>query len=948
MRRQAGSTPLPGFLPLVWGRLRSRPLLFLLLIAAHALTIGFAASIPLFAASISQRALQQEIDLRAHVKGWPIFSVRLSAQPTAEFPMDAQQALLARDWLRDELRRAVGLPIIATYVELQSPMYRLAPAAGDDRFTSDYLAGVAVVAIPDVESRLQVREGAPFGQSQDPTRLAVWAEASLAERLALRAGDLYELGDLYSAFGQSIPVQIAGLWEAVDPHDPFWVRPPPEHFANALLTTPAQFEAIISPLLAERTRALTWYFVCDDRRLNLDDVQRYTRGLAQVAHAADQRLPGGRIDCDPREDLQRGYQRKIALSLILLAFSLPILVILIYFLASLAASEARDQEMEIAILASRGASSGQILLIAALEGLAVAGMALLPGLGMALGMAHLLGLARGFLDFAPGPPLPVSPAALDDLPIILAIAAGLAVRLGAALRASRVSVLARARGRARPPLLLTGARLLALASLILATAYAYRQLQARGALALASLSLLDPRQDPLIILAPTLFIFTAPLLAAEAFVWLLRPLDRLARWLPAVSYLACANLARAGGQYRAPAYRLALCLTLGVFYASVAHNADRRLIDLLRHEHGADLTFRVGGEAEEELAGWSDGLATATELTVVPNDDYVAIPGVLAATRLGDFEVTLRAEGRAQTGRLLAIERVAFPQVAYFGREYAGVSLGDLMNRLARAPEGVLLPAAFARALGIRVDDALPVTITLSREAKLPIRYQVVGFFDHFPTWDPREGPLLIGNLDYLELNAGGSLPYHMWLRLEEEADGATVMGAVRRLQANARAVKDLQQRLRAEEQRLERRGIFGMVSACFIAGVILSIADLLLYTTYLLRERALAHAILQALGLSRRSVLNMVVIEQAIAALYSLGAGVVCGVQAATLYAPFYPLGGSVSAWAPPFTPSLDWQRIEWMAIAVAGALLAAELVVLARMTRARLFEVLRMGEAP
>jgi len=214
MRRQAGGLSLPGFLPLVWGRLRSRPLLSLLLIAAHALTIGFAASIPLFAAAISQRALQQEIDLRAHVKGWPIFSVRLSAQPTAASPMGVQEALQARAWLADELRRAVGLPIVATYVELQSPMYRLAPVAGDNRFTSDYLAGLAVVAIPDVESRLRVREGAPFGQSQDPTRLAVWAEAALADRLALRAGDLYELGDLYEVLCQSICTLTWNDWKA--------------------------------------------------------------------------------------------------------------------------------------------------------------------------------------------------------------------------------------------------------------------------------------------------------------------------------------------------------------------------------------------------------------------------------------------------------------------------------------------------------------------------------------------------------------------------------------------------------------------------------------------------------------------------------------------------------------------------------------------------------------
>lgn len=213
---------MPGllaYLPLALKRLRSRPFLFSLFVATTALAIGFTASIPLLAGAISQRILQQEIDVRGHTRGWPLFAVRISARPTSQTPMGVVEAAATREWLAAQLRDALRLPIHTSYVELRSPRFRLAPPSGRTAagqgggagFTSQYLAGVQVVHVLDIAPHLRTVAGAPYDAITDGQQVYAWLEASFAERLTLDVGDRLELGDLYTAAGQGLPVVVAGL-----------------------------------------------------------------------------------------------------------------------------------------------------------------------------------------------------------------------------------------------------------------------------------------------------------------------------------------------------------------------------------------------------------------------------------------------------------------------------------------------------------------------------------------------------------------------------------------------------------------------------------------------------------------------------------------------------------------------------------------------------------------
>ncbi len=72
----------------------------------------------------------------------------------------------------------------------------------------------------------------------------------------------------------------------------------------------------------------------------------------------------------------------------------------------------------------------------------------------------------------------------------------------------------------------------------------------------------------------------------------------------------------------------------------------------------------------------------------LPISQHLTLPGVEAAARVGKYAGDLQAAGRDTSGRLVGIDRVDFPKVAFFRPDFASEPLVALMNRLASDPCG--------------------------------------------------------------------------------------------------------------------------------------------------------------------------------------------------------------------------------------------------------------------
>jgi putative ABC transport system permease protein len=329
----------------------------------------------------------------------------------------------------------------------------------------------------------------------------------------------------------------------------------------------------------------------------------------------------------------------------------------------------------------------------------------------------------------------------------------------------------------------------------------------------------------------------------------------------------------------------------------------------------------------------------------VPLSEYEGIPGVAKAARVAMYWASVPLAQRISNLRLLAIDRLDFPQVSYYRSDYSALPLGELMNRLGSRSDGILLPSYVATQLQLGVGNKLPIRVVVGKDTSAPIEMTIVGTFDYFPTMYRELASVVVANLDYLQTETGGGLPWDIWLRLKPGADTGQILKDVSRTGVTAYAPRDLGRRIQRDQDRLERVGIFGMLSVCFVASAVLASIGLVVYSLAAMMARGFRFAVWQALGMRRSEVIGVVLLEYSVMLLYALASGMAWGVLAAYLYGPYFRLTESVQVPVPPFVPLVDWQRAIWMALLVGVVLILIQGGVLLRVARARVFEVLRMG---
>ncbi len=921
-------------------RLCSRSFLNVLILLSMAITVAIMVAVPVFSEGVSRLILREELSVRTQAANRPPFSVRYYGLPKGRQPMSLEDGIYIHNWLGDVLRSEVGLPVDGTYAQYQSPPLRLRVPGKVYSVQESDLASVRVGIVHEIDQHITVTHGEAFGQVDDPSVVNVWVVRQTADRLALQIGETLDMAYFFRAGTEPITLRIAGFWEATDPSDTYWYWEPARLFQDVVLTTPEQYQAHIAPITPEGFGFAFWYYILDDSRMSLDDVPQYITALETIEREVGRRVPDGSMDYAPSAELLRAQARKTTLSDILLTFALPLMGILASFIASVSFVTARFQIRETAIVRSRGTSRSQLMMLTFLETLLVLVLATPIGVIGGLALARLMGYSFGFLQFTVREPLQINLIAANRQLVLLALGVGMLARLVPTWLASRFSIVTYERDRARTIGSGSIMRFLLLAFLGVATYYAYYQLAQGGPLGLMGMRTgTEASRDPLLLLAPTLFLFTASLITAELFLILIRPLALVARFLPSPStYFGWTSLVREGQQYRIPVFLLVLCLNLGIFYASLARSADIWLVDRLRYRVGADLSF------EHLSYGDAGGAGVWSAAWTLPASTYESVPGVERAVRFGRFSSSMPLTRDLPEVNLVLIDRLEFPSTVYWRPDFAPVPLGELMNRLGATPNGILIPTSLANQLPAGMEDEITVDVSIS-ETIYRFTFPIVGYFDYFPTMNPGNPLYMVGNMDYIQREIGGGFPHSIWMRLEPDADPRAVLNRIEATQVTPSRPQNLNALIAQDQQNLERIGIFGLLTVCFLTGVLLSGAELLIYSFANLTGRTTRFAMLRAIGMHSREIIGIVASEYLLVLTYGVVAGIALGVASSQLYVPYFPLTQNPVQQIPPFLPIVDWNSAGWMAVSVTVALVVIGGTILVRVVQQQLFQVLRMG---
>ncbi|HRJ42412.1 MAG TPA: ABC transporter permease, partial [Caldilineaceae bacterium] len=767
-------------------RLLAQRWLALALMAGLITAIALVMSIPLYADAVYYRILQDELgatNAGSTVKRPPfayMFRYLGSTYGTKEWeemgPLDAYMSGPAAD--------SLGLPHKQTVRYFKTDNLRLFPTEGvaySD--ATDPLAWVNLGFISDIEKHITVLEGRlpevnPGKEINAPTEVRM--SRALADTLGTQVGEEYVTFRRIRTEEQTrtvqIPVNVVGIWEATDPTEEYWFYNL-NTLEDILIVPEATYINRIAPDYPNDVNLALWYLVMDGDGVTAGDVGRILARSRQVEQRAATLMSNTQLSISPLEALRKYQRSSGTLTLFLYAFSIPIIGLLLAFISLVVGLAVGRQRNEIAVLRSRGASAGQVLGISGVEALFLGVFALGVGIPASFQVADLIGSTRSFLNFTIDANLRLTLSQSVMRFGFGALAVALVAQVVPTFNAARHTIVTYKMEQARTLIPPWWQRAYLDVMLLIPAGYGIYLLQQQGGIALpGQVSGNSLFENPLLFLVPALGIFALTLVALRFLPLVMSALAWLAARTSSVGLLlATRHLSRNRGLYTAPLILLVLTLSLSAFTTSLAQTLDDHLFDRVYYKVGADARLIELGSAPPEGGGEGGPPAAsaapdAVVWTFVPVTEHYKAPDIKGATRFAKFDVRVQLQGKWQEAGFYGIDRLDFPNVAYWRRDFAPASLGALMNSLAIANEGILMPQDFMRANTIRVGDSVQVNVTrYGMRAEMIMK--VVGEFDYWPGWYPDDGPLVVGNLDYIFEQLGGQFPYDVLIKIDQGVD---------------------------------------------------------------------------------------------------------------------------------------------------------------------------------
>ena len=787
-----------------------------------------------------------------------------------------------------------------------------------------------------------------------------------AGKLGLHTGELY---DAFIARGSGISkkvitqrIRIAGIWKPNDPADIYWFYSS-TGFDTTMFVPEKTFTGAVLPLLDNDVNHAVWYWVMDGSKVQSTDVPSMLGRIASTRQKAINLLAGLRLDLSPEEILQE-YQRSAqSLTIYLYAFSLPLLFMILTFISLVVDMVVGRRRNEIAVLRSRGSTILQVLGMAALESLILGVGGMVFGTPAAQVVAQFFGKTKSFLDFTAATSMHTQVTLSAVRFGLVTVAVALVAQVIPTLSASRYTIISYKQDRARqirPPWW----RRVGLDFLLLIPAgygiYLLSQdlpLTPGGKPALSG----SPFQNPLLLLVPALAIFAITLLLLRVLPLLMRLVAWFFSHTRSVGMLMAARyLARTSSGYSAPLILLIMTLSLSTFTSTLAQTLDRHTHDQTYYSVGADMNVVELGELQGGNGGGRGAPAAAPassstsgdtipveKWVFLPVSEHLKVPGVQAAARVAVTGIRITTESGEVKGVFNGIDRIDFPKVAFWRRDFAYPQLGDLMNDLARTSEGVLVSSDLLSNYRLKIGDSLQISTYQFDETK-SLTFKIMGAFNYFPGWYPQtDGPLVVGNLDYFYEQVGGEFPYDVWLKVDPAAPVQPLLDGIQKLYGMMLRSQVSSVMLSTEQLRPERQGFFGLLSVGFVALAFLTVLGFLLYALFSFQRRFIELGMLRAIGLSSGQMLAFLASELAFLFLAGLAAGTGLGVWVSNLFIPHLQVGNDMASLVPPFVVHVDWGSVFQVYILFGSLFVAALLVLGILLMRMKIFQAIKLGES-
>jgi putative ABC transport system permease protein len=860
-------------------------------------------------------------------------------------------------YLSQQASRQVGLPsqqltryAATANLQLYPGAQVLSPQARLDLVKVAFLDGVF--------GQVQLVEGnLPRSLEESGNVIEALVSLDLANELGLQVGQDYALFNPATASNAAFrqDVRISGLWVAGDPKNELWALYPAESFRKKLLILEEGFWSLVDGLPSGLDEA-TWRLTLDGNQVNSSQVSRLLTRIDVLENRVNAMLPNTDLETSPAPAMRQYQQSVRSLSGSLFAFSIPVLGLVLFFLALISNLFVRSQRNEIAVLRSRGASRLWIVGIYAIEWALLGLVSLIPGILLGNFLAGLMSKTSSFLEFSRPTATFLQINSRDAGIGLLALVVGIGFCLLPVWKYGRDTIISYKLERARQKQTPFWMRYYLDLACLLPSLYGLYTLQVRGRLAILGKNLgsNDPYQNPLLFLLPALMILGLSLLVLRILPFLFNLLASLSARLRGVALLyVLRHYARSGNAYQSVLLLILITFGLAAFTSSMAFSLDRTVEDSIRYTNGAALNLVEGGEfisteSNEQAAESNSSSSSGSEgyWNFLPVSDHLSLPGVLSATRVGIYEAGFQSGNRSANGNLMGIDRASFGQTAFFRSDFATEPLNGLLNRLASTPDAILVDQTTWERFNLEVGSTLDVRVTINQTV-FPTSFIVAGVFTRFPTWaSESQKALFVANLDYLFETWGMLQPYEVWLNTSPTANTQEIVRGINNLGVSVVRVRDTRADIDQALITPARQGVLGMLSIGFLASSALTVIGFCLFAVFSYRERFIQMGVLRAIGLSISQMRNSLGLELAGLIILGVASGSGIGMFIATLFIPYLPVSTGTGVEILPQITQIAWSKMVLVYLLFSCVLLLGLAMLVFFLRKIKIFQAIKLGE--
>ncbi|WP_314584406.1 FtsX-like permease family protein [Paenibacillus terrigena] len=914
--------------------------------------VSFTVSIPMYADGSLKRVVAKSLQEKSD--GLPAGSLLLRYQAPGGTKTDINSLKSVDDFIRDQVPIEIGFPH-QVYVSNKGIRATEISPVDSTKVDTSRVRTMGLGSLTGLQDKTEIALGKMYSDSHDGDTVEAVILDEAMYRNDLHVGDVFEY-PVYSGLDLVLKVKIVGTVKAKNDTDAYWYQGQ-ESLMNTFFISDKVFNDYILKESKVPLNQASWYYAFDLREVKTSQLTPLGNTLDRLKIELYQHLKDTKMEMSFADVLDEFKVQSLQLQTLLFTLAAPMIAMVFYFIAMNARQALDKQRSDIAVLRSRGAGTRQISMMYLIEGVFLGIIALIIGPFVGWFMAKSIGSANGFLTFVDRQSIPVG---LNSQAIIYGAVAVLIAIIASVIPAvvfARASIVSYKQKLARSDQKPFWQRWYLDIVLLAIAGYGYYMFNQRQLLTFQTGMTTDQLQvNPFLFFVPALSIFAFGLFFLRLFPWILRFVTWIAKKvLPVPLYLTITQLSRSATSYYPLMILLILTLGLGVYNASAARTIDTNSTERTLYKYGADVIMQAVWEGYSEVnpddqknggggKGGQPGQGQKPSKIIYnepPFEVFKHLKGVEAATRVLETKGSVSVSGTSiGNGNILGIDNVDFSKVAWFRNDLFPVHPFNYLNLLGSYENAVIIPTNVAKKYQIKPGDV--VNISLQNQ---PIEFVVVGVLPYWPTQYPKQTPFFITNLDYI-YDQVPLIPYKVWLKMEPKALVAPLIDELAKNNIELATIDDVRTELVKQNKHPQRGGVFGILSLGFLVSVIISLIGYLLFWFFNLSGRVVQFGVLRAMGLSRKQLTGMLLLEQIFTAGLSIVLGVLIGKLSSILFLPFLQTTENVNMQVPPFRIVFENKDTTQLYIVVGVMMVTGAALLFMHIRRLRVHQAVKMGE--